>query len=263
MIPDFNKLRISRISNMNNMNKLILLLSLLLSQLSFSQKIMSWNIQNLGESKFKKDSIIPQIYQVIKSTNADIIAIQEVSINKYGDSCIIELAKLLNYNWTISLRTTGDGSERYAFLYRKSFKLKWSKLDKSIEDSINREPFMACFIIKKKELIIRQVHLVPISKNPESEVNKIYYSDGIICGDFNLSCENDSFKQLKSKFNSSNCSNSTSLKRNGDISENSYDHFFVDRSYRIKKSEVYFYPYLWNKNILSDHLPILINIEKK
>lgn len=244
------------------MNKLIVILSLLLTQFSFTQKIMSWNIQNIGESKFRKDSIILDIYRVMKSSNADIIAVQEVSINKYGDSCIIKLSKLLDYNYTISKRTTGDGSERYAFLYRKSFKLKWSRLDRKIEDSVNREPFMACFVNKKKELIIRQVHLVPKAKNPQKEVDKLYYSDGIICGDFNLTCRHESFLKLKSKFNSSYCGAQTSLKRNGEIGENNYDHFFVDKSYLIKKSEVYFYPYQWNRNVLSDHLPILISIEK-
>lgn len=245
------------------MNKLIVILSLLLTQFSFTQKVMSWNIQNIGESKFRKDSIILYIYRVMKSSNADIIAVQEVSINKYGDSCIIKLSKLLDYNYTISKRTTGDGSERYAFLYRKSFKLKWSRLDKKIEDSVNREPFMACFVNKKKELIIRQVHLVTKAKTPQKEVDKLYYSDGIICGDFNLTCEHESFLKLKSKFNSSYCGARTSLKRNGEIGENNYDHFFVDKSYLIKKSEVYFYPYQWNRNVLSDHLPILISIEKK
>ena len=109
--------------------KKILLLSLfiLLSFLSFSQTILSWNIQNLGETKYKRDSVITQICDVIKSSNADIVAIQEVITGPYGDSCIIKISKIIDYNYTLSARTTGDGAERYAYLYRKSIKFTAKK----------------------------------------------------------------------------------------------------------------------------------------
>ena len=245
--------------------KKILLLSLfiLLSFLSFSQTILSWNIQNLGETKYKRDSVITQICDVIKSSNADIVAIQEVITGPYGDSCIIKISKIIDYNYTLSARTTGDGAERYAYLYRKSIKLNYSKLDVSLQDSINREPFVASFKINNKDLIIREVHLVPTSKTPQKEVEDLYqYKSGIICGDFNLSCKHIIYIPMLKYFNSPLCGQGTSLKRDGATSENNYDHFFVDKTYKILESKVFIYPYKGNRNTLSDHLPILIKLKQ-
>ena len=241
--------------------KILLLLFTFISFLSNSQTILSWNIQNLGETKYKKDSIITDISQVIKSSKSDIIAIQEVVTGKYGDSCIIKISKLLDYNYIISPKTTGDGSERYAYLYRKNIKLNWSKLDVTLQDSIDREPFMASFKYKKKEIIIRQVHLVPTNKTPQKEVEDLYcYKDGIICGDFNLTCNHLIFIPLLKIYNSPLCGKGTSLKRDGSVSENNYDHFLVDKTYKILESKVFIYSYKGNKNKLSDHLPILIKL---
>lgn len=245
--------------------KKILLLSLfiLLSFLSFSQTILSWNIQNLGETKYKRDSVITQICDVIKSSNADIVAIQEVITGPYGDSCIIKISKIIDYNYTLSARTTGDGAERYAYLYRKSIKLNYSKLDVSLQDSINREPFVASFKINNKDLIIREVHLVPTSKTPQKEVEDLYqYKSGIICGDFNLTCKHLIYIPMLKYFNSPLCGQGTSLKRDGSTSENNYDHFFVDKTYKILESKVFIYPYKGNRNTLSDHLPILIKLKQ-
>jgi len=98
------------------MKNILFLLFTLISLITNSQTILSWNIQNLGETKYKKDSVISQLSSVIKSSKADIIAIQEVVTGSYGDSCIIKISKNIDYNYVISTRTTGDGSERYAFL---------------------------------------------------------------------------------------------------------------------------------------------------
>lgn len=242
-------------------NILFLLLFTLISTISYSQTILSWNIQNLGETKFKKDSVINQISNVIKSSNADVVAIQEVVTGNYGDSCIKKIAKIIDYNYTISTKTVGDGSERYAFLYKKTITLNWSKLDVTLQDSINREPFMGSFKINKKDFVIRQVHLVPTSKNPQLEVQKLYnYKDGIICGDFNLTCKHLIYIPMFKYFNSPLCGFGTSLKRDGSVSENNYDHFFVDKSNKITDSKVFVYPYKGNRNVLSDHLPILIKL---
>jgi endonuclease/exonuclease/phosphatase family metal-dependent hydrolase len=243
------------------MKNLLLFIFTFISILSYSQTILSWNIQNLGETKYKRDSVITGICQVIKSSNADIVAIQEVITGNYGDSCIIKISKLLDYNYTISARTTGDGAERYAYLYRKSITLNYSKLDQTLQDSINREPFIGSFSINKKDIVIRQVHLVPTSKNPQQEVQKLYlYKDGIICGDFNLTCNHLIYVPLKTYFNMPLCGKGTSLKRDGNVSENNYDHFLVDKTYKIVESKVFIYPYKGNRNALSDHLPILIRL---
>lgn len=243
------------------MKKLLFLLFFLITFISNSQTILSWNIQNLGETKYKRDSVITQISKVIKSSNADIIAIQEVVTGSYGDSCIIKISNLIDYNYVISKRTTGDGSERYAFLYRKRITLNWSKLDETLQDSIDREPFIASFKINDKDIVIRQVHLVPTSKIPQKEVEKLYkYKDGVICGDFNLSCKHLIYIPLLTYFNSPLCGLGTSLKRDGSVSSNNYDHFFVDKTHKITESKVFIYPYNGNRNALSDHLPILIKL---
>lgn len=244
------------------MKNILLLLFTLISLISYSQTLLSWNIQNLGETKFKRDSVINQISTVIKSSGADVIAIQEVVTGPYGDSCILKIAKIINYNYTISQKTTGNGSERYAFLYKKNIKLNWSKLDVTLQDSINREPFVASFRINKKEHIIRQVHLVPTNKTPQKEVEDLYcYKDGIICGDFNLTCNHLIYVPLKTYFSMPLCGKGTSLKRDGTVSENNYDHFLVDKKYKIVESKVYIYSYKGNRNVLSDHLPIIIKLK--
>jgi endonuclease/exonuclease/phosphatase family metal-dependent hydrolase len=244
------------------MKTILFIIFTLISLISYSQKILSWNIQNLGETKYKKDSIITQISKVIKSSGADVIAIQEVVTSPYGDSCILKIAKIINYNYTISQKTTGNGSERYAFLYNKKIKLNWSKLDITLQDSIDREPFMASFKINKKDIIIRQVHLVPTNKTPQKEVEDLYlYKDGIICGDFNLTCNHLIYVPLKTYFSMPLCGKGTSLKRDGTVSENNYDHFLVDKKYKILESKVYIYSYKGNRNVLSDHLPIIIKLK--
>ena len=245
------------------MKNILLVLFTLLSIISYSQTILSWNIQNLGETKFKRDSVITGLTTVIKSSNADIVAIQEVITGPYGDSCIIKMAKILDYNYTISARTTGEGAERYAYLYRKSITLNYSKLDVTLQDSIDREPFVASFKINNKDLIIREVHLVPTSKTPQKEVEDLYqYKSGVICGDFNLTCKHLIYIPMLKYFNSPLCGKGTSLKRDGSTSENNYDHFFVDKTYQILESKVFIYPYKGNRNTLSDHLPILIKLKQ-
>ncbi len=240
------------------MKKLLIFLFTVIMFTVNSQVIMSWNIQNLGESKFKKDTILPVIAKVIQESKADIIAIQEVVLSNYGDSCIKYIADYLNYNYVISDRTTGDGAERYAYLYNKSIVMNYNHLDKQLQDSLNREPYVASFNYNNNDILIRQVHLVPTNKNPQYEVSKLYnYNDGIICGDFNLTDEHLVFIKLLTKFNSPLKGQLTSLKRNDELNM-SYDHFLVDKKITIKSAKVYSYSYDYNRNKISDHLPILI-----
>ncbi len=243
------------------MKKFILLLFVLLPIMTFSQVIMSWNIQNLGEAKFKRDTIIPAIAEVMIQSKADIIAIQELVLSKYGDSCIIQLANILKYDYIISDRTSGKGAERYAYLYNKDIKLDSAYLDESLADSIDREPYVANFTYNCKKIVIRQVHIVPASKNPQYEVSKLYkYNDGIICGDFNLTSKHLIYIPLLTYFQCPLKGLPTTFKTDGSISNNSYDHFFVEKGLKINHSEVFDYKYDGDRRSLSDHLPILIII---
>ena len=239
--------------------KKIILLFLLFPVIIYSQVIMSWNIQDLGKAKYQKDTIIPAIANVMIDSKADIIAIQEVVVNSYGDSCIIQLAKLLKYNYIISDRTTGDGVERYAYLYNKDILLNYATLDIVLEDVINREPYIASFKYNCKNILIRQVHIVPNNKNPQQEIAQLYnYKSDIICGDFNLTDKHLIYIPLLSNFNSPLYGLPTTLKTDGTISENSYDHFLVDKKIKVNYQYVYDYTYHGNRKLLSDHLPIII-----
>ena len=243
------------------MKSFILMILMTLSSLTFSQTIMSWNIQNLGETKYKKDSVIYKISNVIRTSNADVVAIQELVTSNWGDSCVIKICKILDYNYVISKKTTGDGAERYAFLWKKSVKLVKSYLESSLQDSIDREPFTGVFDFGGRNLTIRQVHLVPATKNPQYEVSKLYNfnnSTDIICGDFNLTSKHIVFVPILVKKNSPLSGQKTTLKRDGSINENNFDHFLVSKSLVIKNSKVYVYPFNGNRNILSDHLPIIL-----
>jgi deoxyribonuclease-1-like protein len=243
------------------MRLLILLIFILNSAVSNSQVIMSWNIQNLGETKYKREGVIIEISNVIKNSNADIIAIQEVTTGRYGDSCIIKISNILNYNYIISNRTTGIGSERYAFIWKKDIRLNWSRLDIDIEKYIEREPYIASFKYKGKDIVVKQVHLVPQNKKPENEVLYLLNSNNdIICGDFNLKCKNLIFSKFLENYYMPLCVSPTTLKRDGLLTNNDYDHFIVNNKIKIKWSKVYYYNFSKNRNFLSDHLPILISL---
>jgi len=241
------------------MKKILLILFFVLPLLTWSQVIMSWNIRDLGKAKYERDTIIPAIANVMLESKADIIAIQEVVLNSYGDSCVIQLSKILNFNYTISNRTSGNGAERYAYLYRKDIKLDTSYLEPELSDVIDREPFVANFNYYCRKLVIRQVHLVPSSKNPANEVRQLYYyKDGIICGDFNLTDLSVVYEPLYIYFNSPLLGQPTTLKMDGTISTNSYDHFLVDDDIKVNYQYVFDYKYKWSRRSLSDHLPIII-----
>lgn len=260
------------------------LLFLLSSLIGISQtdtsslNIVSWNIQNFGKSK--SDSTIKYIADKVKSY--DVVAIQEVSTSEFGAQAVAKLDDYLDrtgYSWdyVVSDATSGDGSERYAYLYKKSrVKLKQkATLEKSLEKNINREPFKAIFIFKGKEYYLFNVHLVPTDKNPELEaqkldtLNKIYKNKRIvIMGDFNLSQSSDGFVKLKLVMNATLVGKKTSLKMkeaDGEVLNMEYDNFFMSKSIKLIKSDViYFYKdfkTLKEARKVSDHCPIYCKIK--
>lgn len=223
-----------------------------------SQVIMSWNIQDLGKAKYNRE-LVDDIGRVIAESGADIIAIQELVTSNWGEKCVYEILLHANYNFVISEKTTGPGTERYVYLWNNNVQLIDHGLDTCLQDDINREPYEAIFLYKDKPIKIRQVHLVPSNKYPELEVSLLNYTDGIVCGDFNLTCSHYSYCFLNQNMNSSPCDIGTTLKRDGEISDSNYDHFFVDKNLNFK----YHGPYLYeheNRRSLSDHLPIIIEI---
>ncbi len=193
-----------------------LLAFLLLSFLSFSicigqeTTLLSWNIQNFGQSK--DDSEIRQIAELIR--DFDIVAIQEVVAKVGGAPAVARLADVLNrmserWDYRISDPTTGDSPykrERYAFLW-KPHKLKLIGrpfLDQTYEATILREPYIGRFLIGDKQLIILNYHSRTYDQHPEEEITLFpsmiaQYSSTpvIIAGDFNMNEENPAFDGLE------------------------------------------------------------------
>lgn len=262
--------------------KLILFL-LLLSLKSLSQvdtsylSVCSWNIQNFGKSK--SESELLYIAQKVKSF--DIVAIQEVSTSEWGAKTIALLDDYLDrtgssWDYIISDATLGDGSERYAFLYKKHrVKLKSHHLVQELQIEIGREPFLAKFIFHNLEYTFYNLHLVPTAKKPQLEVLKLgeYFNQTnsriIILGDFNLGSSDKSFYKLKTNFTEIFISEKTSLKMKpstkGEVLNLPYDNFFVSRIIKSKNAEVILFykdfKTLEEARKISDHCPIKILIK--
>ena len=255
------------------------LLFCLLCLVSFSQidtsylNIVSWNIQNFGRSKSQNDTTMNYICNKIKGY--DIVAVQEVSTSEFGSQAVAKLDDLLDrtgtsWDYIISDPTTGDGSERYAYLYKKSrVKLKESGLEKSLQDSINREPFKAVFIFKNSEYYLFNLHLVPTEKKPEIEAKRLtslgekYKSKKIVfMGDLNLSQSDPGFNGVKKWSKPTLIGKKTSLKMKdeGEKLNMEYDNFFISFGIILKESNViYFFndfKDLKSARKISDHCPI-------
>lgn len=260
--------------------KFILFFSLLVFQL-FSQvadtsklNIISWNIQNFGRSKSESNETMNYIVSKVKIF--DIVAIQEVSTSEFGAQAVAKLDDLLDrtgtsWDYVVSDPTTGPGSERYAYLYKKNrVKLKFAGLEKSLQDSLNREPFRAVFIFKNQEYILFNLHLVPTDKHPEIEanklsvLNKIYPNSKIVLmGDLNLSQSNPGFNGLKKFTKPTLIGKKTSLKMKEDGQSPlnmEYDNFFISTNIILVKSDVieFFKDFtdLKSARRISDHCPI-------
>jgi endonuclease/exonuclease/phosphatase family metal-dependent hydrolase len=240
---------------------------------------VSWNIQNLGKSK--SDEELSYISTKIKFY--DIVAIQEVSTSEFGSQAVAKLADNLDrtgsdWDYVISNSTSGDGSERYAYLFKKNrVKLKEkAQLEASLSEVMNREPFRAIFIFKNIEYYFFNLHLVPTDKHPQIEVNRLevlttlYKGKRIIMlGDFNLSQSDNSFNSLKSKgIVPSLINKKTSLKMkpvSGQVLNMEYDNFYISSQIKFKNSSViYFFEDfkdLQSARKISDHCPIKISIK--
>ncbi len=255
------------------------LLFCLLQIVSFSQidtsylNVISWNIQNFGKSKSSNDTTMNYICNKVK--NYDIIAVQEVSTSEFGSQAVAKLDGLLDrtgtsWDYIVSDPTTGDGSERYAYLYKRSrVKLKESGLEKSLQDSINREPFRGVFIFKGSEYYLFNLHLVPTDKHPEVEAKRLYtlgdrYKEKkiVFMGDLNLSQSDPGFNPVKKWSKPTLIGKKTSLKMKDDGQKLNmeYDNFFISNGIILKESNViYFFndfKDLKSARKISDHCPI-------
>ena len=260
---------------------LFFILLILGTDLSAQQlSLCSWNIQNFGKSK--SDNEIKFIAQTLK--NFDVVCIIEVVAGYGGAQAVARLSDELNrtgsaWDYTISDPTSSftKGTERYAFLWRKS-KLKktgnaW--LDKQFQNEIEREPYYITLISGKQTFTIGVFHAIPTSKHPETEIPflaKIAQSRSnenlIFCGDFNCAESNTAFASLKQLgFSSAMQHQKTTLKskqKGNECLASEYDNVFYKKS-KIKVEKTGIIPFhesfsdLKSARMISDHLPIYFN----
>ena len=241
--------------------------------------IISWNIQNLGKSKMSNDTIMLFISEIVESY--DIVAIQEVSVSEFGSQVIARLDDILDrsgtsWDYVISNPTSGEGSERYAYLFKKDkVKLVGHSLEVSLASVVDREPFIGRFLFDGDEYILGNVHLVPIGKNPSLEVKELAslgkkYKDKkfILMGDFNLAESDGAFDMIKGWSVSVLKRERTSLKmkEGSDWLNEEYDNFFVSKGVKVGSSGVlHFYKRfkeLRSARRVSDHCPIFIYVKR-
>lgn len=255
--------------------------------------IISWNIANFGGSKDDKEIA----YIAKKLRNADIVAIQEVTIGPKGAQAVAKLADELNrtgakWDYILSDPTNGPGTERYAFLFKtKNVSIKQKGfLIKELDNEIDREPFYQKFEVKGNGLSttisLVNIHTVPKSKGPEKEIHALarlhtmFPNDKmLIMGDFNTAQNSPAFEALKN----GNCHPAlkgrikTTLKMqpdpaNGEKYANDYDNIY----YKTNWFEVVeanrmdltadipsVYPDLKSIRQISDHVPVYAKVKVK
>lgn len=267
--------------------KRILTLLLLLCSLTLSSQvdtnylnIISWNIQNFGRSKSESDATMKYISEKVKIF--DVVVVQEVSTSEFGAQAVAKLDDLLDrtgssWDYVVSDPTTGAGSERYAYLYKRHrVKLKESGLEQTLSDKINREPFRAVFTFKSVDYFLFNLHLVPTDKNPAAEaiqlasLGETYKGKRIIfMGDLNLSQSDAGFDPVKKWGKPTLIGKKTSLKmkegEGGQRLNMEYDNFFITPNLKVKASDVinFFdeFKELKESRKISDHCPIYLIVK--
>lgn len=260
------------------MKLLYCLLLFLISFTVFSQtKILSWNLENFGQSKSEKT--ILYIANLLR--DYDLIAIQEVVAGYGGAQAVAKLADELNrkgakWDYVISDPTSSSAykTERYAFIW-KTNKLKkigrpW--LEKKYHLEIDREPFYCTFQYENKQFTIVNFHAITKSKQPETEIKYFKFLPDqyptlnlIFTGDFNCPQSHTVFNPLKKiGYTSTLINQKTSLKqecKNDNCLASEFDNIYFKTS-KFNTIQSGYIPFYKNFNSLkeartiSDHIPV-------
>lgn len=243
-----------------------------------SVRLVSWNIQNLGGSK--SDAEIAFMAEQLRG--ADLVAVQEVITSPPGAQAVARLADALGrtgfaWDYRLSEPTTGDGSERYAFLWKPSRVQLQGRpwLEATLADPIDREPYLARFVSRAtgRPMLVASFHAVPRGKDPEKEnalldqLHQRYPDDHlVVVGDFNQDGDHAAFDGLKaSGYRPVLVDQKTSLKmmrsREGEHLANEYDNIFYETGpLHLFDGGVLDYtpafPTLKDARTISDHLPV-------
>lgn len=247
--------------------------------------LISWNIQDLGQSK--SDETIEFIADILKQ--ADIIAIQEVVAKHPGGAkAVARIVDALNrkgskWDYHISDPTKNESPqkrERYAFIWKTSSftNIGNAFLCKQLENICVREPFIGKFKLKanNQAFYLINYHSRVYSENPEEEIKHFVRfpewldSDKIIiAGDFNRSETHEVFDLLYEKGYQSAIQNSpTTLKRTctKEYLNHPIDNIYFQTKYfkLISASAIDFVKdctLLANARTISDHLPVKAEIQ--
>jgi endonuclease/exonuclease/phosphatase family metal-dependent hydrolase len=248
-----------------------------------SLQLITWNLYNFGRSK-DADEIA---FMADLLRDADLVAIQEVSTGEAGAQAVARLDDELDrtgaaWDYIVSDPTTGDGSERYAYLWKPSrvqlVGRAW--LEPSLADPIDREPYLARFELRStgQQVLLASFHAVPRAKDPEREnalltqIHERYPGDNVlIMGDFNQAQDHEAFADLKQAgYAPILVDQKTSLRMRrrdgGDHLANEYDNiFFETQPLRAGDSGVIDFttpfPTLREARTISDHLPVYMEVQ--
>lgn len=247
-------------------------------------RVVSWNLYNFGRTK--DDNEIAVAAEVLR--DFDLVAVQEVVTSPPGAQAIGKLDAALDrtgfeWDYRISDPTTGDGTERYAFLWKPSrvrlVGQAW--LESSLAERIDREPYLARFEHRKtgQTFLVASLHAVPRSKDPAREValldrlHRRYEADHVLLlGDFNLDEDDDAFDGLRRLgYRAVLDDQPTSLRRkrrsgpNGHLA-NEYDNIFVESGpLRVGRGDILDFTSQFSSldeaRSLSDHLPVFVDVQ--
>ncbi|WP_252723621.1 endonuclease/exonuclease/phosphatase family protein [Winogradskyella psychrotolerans] len=261
--------------------------SKLISSDKNSLKLITWNIQDLGQTKNAEE--IAFIVDVLK--DFDIVAIQEVvAKHPAGAQKVAQIADELNrkgakWDYRISDPTKSPSvymSERYAYLWKTS-KIDIqgrAYLDKELAEEIVREPYIAEFKEKSTgyKFHVVNFHSRKHDDNPELEIihfknyqERLNTDKLLIVGDFNLNEKHEVWNNLYVQgFKSAVINQKTTLKRKcgyGSYRSHAIDNIYYSKQVKAVNTGVV--DYIQNcENLaparrISDHLPVFIefNIE--
>jgi endonuclease/exonuclease/phosphatase family metal-dependent hydrolase len=244
--------------------------------------IISWNIQDLGQSK--SDEEIDFIVNILK--DFDIVAIQEmVGKHPAGAQKVAQITDELNrkgskWDYRISNPTKSPSaymSERYALLWKTSkVDIKGrAYLDNELASVINREPYIGKFKLKSSENTFHVVNFHSRKHDDKPELEIQYFNKYqqrlntdklLIVGDFNLNEKHQVWNELYQQgFKSALNGKKTTLKQK--CSKRNYlsheiDNIYYSKSVISVNSGVIDYvemcKNLKTARLISDHLPVFM-----
>jgi deoxyribonuclease-1-like protein len=265
------------------MNKIVLFVFLLLTTTTFSQiKLISWNVENLGNSK--SEANMEFIANTIKSY--DIVALQEIVAGDGGAQAVAKLADLLNrkgakWDYVVSDPTSSSAykTERYAFLWKTAKVKKIGKawLEKKYHLEIDREPFYCTFEYQNNEVTVVNFHAITQRMQPETEIKYFKFLPAqypnlnlVFAGDFNCPQSHTVFIPLqKLGYKSAFQNQKTSLKKEckkGNCLSSEFDNIWYNSNkISITNAKALFFyesfSTLQEAREISDHIPIAVELK--